>query len=74
MDSNNEQKNEQKNQEELEINKKNREDYENLMSESSTKLDGYWDSNNIFVKLLLFGLAAIIVIGVIYYVTAYLNK
>lgn len=56
---------------ELEVNKKNREDYEKLMKDSSTKLDGYWDSNNIFVRIILLVLAAIIVFGVIYYAIAY---
>ena len=42
---------------ELEVNRKNREDYEQLMKESSTNLDGFWDSNNIFVKLILNGLS-----------------
>lgn len=59
--------------EELEVNKKNREDYENLMKNSSTQLDNYWDRNNIFVKLLLLILGIIIVIGVIYYVMTYLG-
>ncbi len=48
---------------ELEVNKKNREDYENLMQESSTNLDGFWDSNNIFVKIILLVLLLIIIVG-----------
>lgn len=56
---------------ELEVNKKNREDYEKLMQDSSTNLDGYWDSNNVFVRIILLVLAAIIVFGVIYYAIAY---
>lgn len=59
---------------ELEFNKKNRENYENLMSESSTQLDGYWDKNNPFVKLLLFILAIFIVVGVVYYVMLFLGN
>ena len=31
---------------ELDINRKNREGYEQLMKESATQLDGYWDINN----------------------------
>lgn len=59
MDQNN-----QENQNtELEVNRKNREDYEQLMKESSTNLDGFWDSNNIFVKLILLVLLVIIVVG-----------
>ena len=62
-----------KNTNELEINKKNREDYENLMEKSSTQFDGYWDKNNAFVRLLLLVLGVVIVLGVVYYVTAYLG-
>lgn len=51
------------NKKELEFNKRNREDYEQLMDESSTKLDGYWDKNNIFVKIVLFGLLIFIIVG-----------
>ncbi|MBR3211430.1 MAG: hypothetical protein IKF71_05800 [Bacilli bacterium] len=51
------------NNNELEVNRQNREEYEKLMEESSTKLDGYWDKNNWFVKILLLVLFAIIVIG-----------
>jgi len=50
---------------ELEINKKNRENYEQLMKDSSTQLNGYWDSNNPFVKILLLGLFILIVIGAV---------
>ena len=57
--------------EELEFNKRKREDYENLMKESSTNLDGYWDKNNPFVKLLLLILAGIVVFGVVYYALVY---
>lgn len=57
---------------ELEFNKKNRENYENLMSESSTQLDGYWDSKNPFVKIFLLALLAFIVLGVIYYVMTFI--
>lgn len=64
---------ENKNDNELDVNRKNREDYENLMKNSSTQLDGYWDKNNLFVKLLLCILGVIIIIGVLYYVIAYLG-
>ena len=42
------------NNQELEFNKNKREDYEQLMRESSTKTDGYWDKNNPIVKIILF--------------------
>ena len=57
---------------ELEFNKQHRESYETLMKESSTQLDGYWDSKNPFVKLFLLGLGAVAVLGVIYYVMMYM--
>ncbi len=48
---------------ELDVNKNKREEYEQLMKDSSTQLDGYWDSNNPFVKILLIGLFILIVVG-----------
>ena len=59
---------------ELEINRKNREDYEKLMQESSTNLDGYWDVHNPFVRLLLLILGIIIILGVVYYFMAYFGS
>jgi len=53
---------------ELNFNKEKREDYESLMSNSSTNLDGYWDKNNPFVKLVLLLLGIIIVGGIIYFI------
>ncbi len=61
MNQNNEQNNNQN--VELEVNRKNREDYEKLMKDSATQLDGYWDKNNSFVKILLIALFIFIVIG-----------
>lgn len=58
-------------QEEVDINKKNREDYEQLMKESSVNLDGYYDKKNPFVKILLLLLGVVIVGGVIYYALLY---
>ncbi len=57
----------------LDFNVKNREDYEKLMADSSTKLDGYWDRKNPFVILVLVILLAIIVIGSIYFIKAYMG-
>ena len=62
------------NDNELEVNRKNREDYEKLMKESSTQLDGYWDKNNVFVKILLIGLLVIIVVGSFYVISMYLSN
>ena len=60
---------------ELDVNKKNRENYEQLMKESSTQLEGYWDSNNPFVKILLLVLFCLIAVGaVVILVPYFLNK
>ena len=59
---------------ELEFNRRNREDYEQLLDESSTQLVGYWDKNNIFVKLLLWGLLLVIVIGSVIVILSYMGS
>ena len=56
---------------ELDVNKEKREEYEKLMQDSSTQLEGYYDKKNPFVILLLLILGSIIILGVIYYVVAY---
>ena len=58
--------------EEVDVNKKNREDYEKLIEESKTNLDSYYDKNNIFVKILMLGLLVFIVLGVIYYIMLFM--
>lgn len=58
--------------EEVEVNKKNREDYEKIIEESKTNLDSYYDKNNIFVKLLMLGLLVFIVLGVTYYIMLFM--
>ena len=63
-----------KKNEELEVNRRNREEYEQLMEESSTQLDGYYDKNNWFVKILLFGLLVIIVVGCLIVFAGYLGS
>ena len=64
---------ENKEKQELEFNRRNREDYEKLMDESSTQLDVYCDKNNLFVKLLLIGLFLVIVVGSIIVIMSYLG-
>lgn len=64
--------NEDKN--ELEVNKKNREDFEELMKESSTNKDMYWDKNNPAVKLVLLIIGTIIVVGSAYFIIKYINR
>jgi len=65
---------ENKDSEELEFNKKNREDFEQLMKDSVPNHDDYWDRSNPFVKILLLILGVIIILGVIYYVIMYMNQ
>ena len=57
--------------EELQVNKDNREYFEDLMKKSSTQLDGYYDRNNPFIRLLLLVLSAVIIFGVVYYFRSY---
>lgn len=59
---------------ELEFNKNNREYSEKLMEDASINRDGYWDSNNVFVKVLLLVLGLIIIGGVVYYVFTYMGS
>ena len=59
--------------EELEFNKANREASEKLMEDASVNKDGYWDSNNTFVRVLLIGLGIIIVVGATYYILKYIG-
>ena len=66
--------NNQTNNGELDVNRKNREDYEKLMQKSSTQLNDYWDSNNIIVRIILGLLGIFIVCGVLYYVLIFLGK
>ncbi len=49
---------------ELEVNKKNSDDYNKLMNESSTNIDRYyWDRKNPIIKILLLILFFAIVLG-----------
>lgn len=59
---------------ELEINRSNREEYEDLMRKSQSSSDMYFDKNNIFIKIILFVLFIAIVVGVIYYINLFINK
>ncbi len=53
------------NSNDLEVNRKNSEQFESLMRDASVNLDFYWDKNNIVVKLILLGLGLFIIVGVI---------
>ena len=58
---------------ELEFNKNKREGYEQLMKDSSSNLDGYWDRKNPFVVIFLLILFSIIGVGAGYYIITYYN-
>ncbi len=55
----------------LEVNKKNSEEFEKLMNNASTNLDSYWDKNNPILKIFLLILFVVIVLGAIYYISAW---
>lgn len=60
-------KKEEMNYTNVDINKKNLKEYEELMQKSSYKYDSYFNSNNPLVRILLLVLFIIIVFGVVYY-------
>lgn len=53
--------------EEFDVNKKNEDQYNNLIEHSKKSNDVYWDRNNPIVKVVLIGLLVIAVIGTLYY-------
>ena len=59
--------------EELDVSRKNREEYEDLMEKSKTNLDTYYDKNNVVVKLILLLLFVFIACGLVYYLLLYLR-
>jgi hypothetical protein len=59
---------------EVDINKKNREDYEELIKESSTKKDMYWDKNDPAVKMILLFIGIIIIVGSAYFIIKYIIR
>lgn len=63
------------NSNEIDFNKKNREESEELVEKSSVKKDGYWDKNSPAVKVILAFMGLFILGGVAYYIVTYLlNK
>ena len=53
----------------VEINKRNQEAYNKLMSESSSNKDGYYDKKNPVIKIILLILGIIIVLGAFYIIS-----
>ena len=52
---------------ELETNKKNFEEFNQVMDNASKKYDSYLDRNNVFVKIVLFCILAFVILGCLYY-------
>lgn len=63
--------NENNNNSELEFNKKNREESENIAEHASVNKDGYWDKNDPIVKLILALIGIVILGGAAYYIVTY---
>lgn len=55
----------------LQVNKSNQDKFKNIMSNASSKFDTYWDFNNPVIRIILVILAAIIVIGLVYYIVGW---
>ncbi len=49
------------------INQRNAEEFDNIMSNASRKTDGFWDKNNIMIRILTFIIWVFAIIGVLYY-------
>lgn len=57
----------------LGVNKGNKEKFNDIMDNASTKNDVYWDSNNFVVRILLFVLGIIIFLALLYYAIGWFN-
>ena len=49
-------------------NKKNEEEFQNVMNDASRKLDFYWDRNNLFIRLVTYCIWVFAILGVLFYV------
>ena len=49
------------------VNQKNNQEFQNLMEHSKKRYDNYWDINNLLIRIILFILFIIIVLGAGYY-------
>ena len=56
----------------LDINKKHEQEFNEIIENSTSKLDHYWDINDPFVRLILGILFGIGAIGSIYYITMWI--
>ena len=63
---------EEKDYTKLDVNKKNLEEYEELMEKSSYKYDSFFNSNSPTVRMILLSLLIFIIFGVVYYLISFL--
>ena len=56
------------------INKKNKDEFDNIMSGASNKLDGYWDKSNIAIKIVSCIIWFFAIIGVLYYLILWFSN
>ena len=56
----------------LDVNKKNLQEFEELMEKSSYKYDSFFNSNSPLVRLILLSLFVFIIFGVVYYVVNFI--
>ena len=56
----------------LDVNKKNLQEFEELMEKSSYKYDSFFNSNSTLVRLILLSLFIFIIFGVVYYVVNFI--
>ena len=58
---------------ELEVNKRNKQTFKELMDNASYKQDDWWDINDPIVRIVLLILFVIIVAGLLYYIIGWIN-
>lgn len=58
----------------LEVNQKNQTVYENLVDQSKTSLDSYYDKNNILLRVIRLVLVVFILVGFAYYFLLWLSQ
>ena len=56
------------------INKKNKDEFDNIMSGASNKLDGYWDKSNIAIKIVSCIIWFFAIFGVLYYLILWFSN
>lgn len=58
---------------EVDVNKKNQDVYNHIVEHSQNKDNGYWDRNNLVIKVILTVLFVIALLGTIYYFIMWLK-